>query len=510
MERRNRVGDMLVSLPLAHQIVIGIAAVVLAMAAFLFIKWVSTPSYTVLYSQLDDSTLATVVDELDRQAVPYEIEAGGSRVLVPKSDVYEIRAALAAAGVRNGALPEGYSILDGQGLNVSDFRQRVDYQRALEGEMALTLLAMKDISAATVHLVIPEESLFAEDEEPVTASVLLETSSTLGELEIETVTFLVASGVEGLTPQNVTVADVDGSVLHAAGDIAADGAVSNRNLRMTRDFEASLALDVKNLLASVVGPDSASVVVRAQLDFDEQSVETQTYDDDSTVALREQTVDETYSGAGTPPGGTLGVEGEEIVTDSATDYTYDRSEVIREYGVDSVISREVAAPGKIEQLSVAVVMDDGSLTGAPVPPIEEVEALITAAVGLDAARGDSLSVSAVAYPVPEVVEEDAAAAEAGGSADPMAMIPQAVGALVLLLVVGSLLMMIRSASKKSKAAAVEVLKPVALGGGQAATPAAVGESEPGEASIHPEVMNLVQKQPEEIAVLLRSWLADRR
>ena len=161
---------MLVALPLAHQIVIGIAAVVLVMAAFLFFQWVSTPSYTVLYSQLDDSTLSTVVDELDRQGVPYEIEAGGSRVLVPKSDVYQIRASLAAAGVQNGAMPQGYSILDGQGLNVSDFRQRVDYQRALEGEMALTLLAMNDITSATVHLVIPEESLFEEDEEPVTAS----------------------------------------------------------------------------------------------------------------------------------------------------------------------------------------------------------------------------------------------------------------------------------------------------------------------------------------------------
>ena len=108
MERRNRVGDMLVSLPLAHQIVIGAAAAVLVMAAFLFFRWVSTPSYTVLYSNLDDQTLSTVVDELDREGVPYEIEAGGSRVLVPKSDVYTVRAALAEAGVENGATPEGY------------------------------------------------------------------------------------------------------------------------------------------------------------------------------------------------------------------------------------------------------------------------------------------------------------------------------------------------------------------------------------------------------------------
>lgn len=504
MERRNRIGDMLVSLPLVHQVVIGIAAVVLAMAAFLFFQWVSTPSYTVLYSNLDDSTLATVVDELDRQGVSYEIEGGGSRVLVPKSDVYAVRASLAVAGVENGAVPQGYSILDDQGLNVSDFRQRVDYQRALEGEMELTLLAMNDVTDATVHLVMPEESLFADDEESVTASVLLETSASLSELEIETVTFLVASGVEGLDPRNVTVADVDGAVLHAAGDIAADTAISNRNLRMTQDFENALATDVRNLLTSVVGPDSASVVVRAQLDFDEQSVESQTYDEDSAVALRESTLEETYIGAGTPPGGTLGVEGETVVTDTSGEYTYDRSEVIREYGVDSIISREITAPGKVEQLSVAVVMDDGSLTGVAVPEAAEIESLVAAAVGLDTNRGDTISVSAIAYPVPEVVEEEPVAETA--PMDMMAMIPQAIGGVVLLLVVGSLLMMARGSSKKTKAAALEIVQPALSSSGTSGT---AGETDDG-ASIHPEVMNLVQRQPEEIAVLLRSWLADRR
>ncbi|MGA9597210.1 MAG: flagellar basal-body MS-ring/collar protein FliF [Acidimicrobiia bacterium] len=503
MERRNRLGDMLVSLPLAHQVVIGIAGVVLVMAAFLFFKWVSTPSYTVLYSNLDDSTLSTVVDELDRQGVPYEIEGGGSRVLVPKSEVYTVRAALATAGVQNGAVPEGYSILDDQGLNVSDFRQRVDYQRALEGEMAKTLLAMDDITAATVHLVIPEKSLFADAAEPVTASVLLETSTPLSELGTETVTFLVASGVEGLDADNVTVANVDGTVLHAAGEIAQDSAVSNRNLRMTHDFESALTTDVMNLLTAVVGSDAASVVVRARLDFDEQSVDTQTYAQDGAVALRESTVDENYAGSGAPSGGTLGTDGQQITVDSNGDYTYDRSEVVREYGVDNVISHEITAPGKVEQLSVAVVMDDGSLTGTTIPSSDEIKSLVAAAVGLDQTRGDTISVSTIAFPAPEVVTEDTTA-PAAASTDVMAMLPQVIGGVVLLVVMGALLMMARGSSKKSRVAALEVVQP-ALGGGT--VPA--GETD-GGVSIHPEVMNLVQRQPEEIAVLLRSWLADRR
>jgi len=162
--QRRRIGDVFGAMPVAHQVMIGVAVLTLGMAAFLFFRWVSTPSYTVLYTNLDDQTLSTVVDELDRQGVDYRIEGGGSRVLVPKSVVYELRGTLAVAGVEAGSLPQGYELLDAQGLNVSDFRQRVDYQRALEGELARTLLAMNEITMAQVHLVIPEEPLFADEE----------------------------------------------------------------------------------------------------------------------------------------------------------------------------------------------------------------------------------------------------------------------------------------------------------------------------------------------------------
>ena len=208
-----------------------------------------------------------------------------------------------------------------------------------------------------------------------------------------------------------------------------------------------------------------------------------------------------------PLGGSLGVEGETIPAETDGELIYDRSEVIREYGVDNVISTEITAPGKVEHLSVAVVMDDGSLTGAPVPEIAEIESLITAAVGLDAARGDSISVSTVPYPVPEAVEEPVAAEAA--PVDVMSMVPQVIGGLVLFIVTISLLLMARGGKKDKKATAIELGQPAALTGGDKAPAGALtGRAEGAE--IHPEVMNLVQRQPEEIAVLLRSWLADRR
>jgi flagellar M-ring protein FliF len=503
---------MFSAMPLAHQVTIGAAVALLAMAAVLFFQWVSTPSFTILYTDLDDQTLATVVDELERQGVEYQIEGGGSRVLVPRADVYRLRSDMAVAGIEAGGVPEGYELLDSQGLNVSDFRQRVDYQRALEGELARTLLAMNEITMAQVHLVIPEEALFAEDEEPVTASVLLDSSRPLGELEVEAVTFVVSSAVEGLEPENVTVADVDGQVLHAAGELAAGAAVGNRNMRMTREFENALAADVRNLLAGVTGGTSASVVVRAQLNFDEESTESETYAPESATPLREQTVDEQFTGSGTPPGGTLGVDGEEIVVaEDGDSYVYDRSEVVREYGVDRVISRTVTAPGAVEQLSVAVVIDDGSLSGAPVPQVAEVENLVSAAVGIDPSRGDTVSVSTVAFPAIEATAEPEDVEPAAAPFDPMAMLPQAVGGLVLLLVATGLILMSRGGKKKGVEVVADSSGPFVLGAGDENQRelVGVGAGSNGE-GVESDVLSLVQRQPEDVAALLRGWLADKR
>jgi flagellar M-ring protein FliF len=513
MERKGRFTDTFGALPLAHQVVIGIAAAVLGMAAYLFWSWAGTPSYTVLYANLDDAALATVVQELDRQGVDYQVGGGGSRILVPKSSVYRIRAELTSAGVQTGTAPQGYEILDGQGLNVSNFRQRVDYQRALEGELSKTLMAMRAINGATVRLVIPAEALFQEDEESATASVLIDTSGPLTDVEVETITFLVASSVEGLKAEDVTVADVDGQVLQAAGQLSASSAVSNRNLRMTRDYEAALSADVRQLLSSVVGDSAASVVVRAELDFDETSTESESYAPETAQVTREATLAEIMSGSGTPPAGTLGVDGSEVPTATSDEYSYSRDEVTREYGIDRVVTKTTKAPGAVKSLSVAVILDDGSLTGNVAADPAEVQQLVTAALGIDETRGDAVAVSSMSFPAP--VEVDPAAETVTAAAATGDIIPQAVGGVVMLLVVVALLLMTRGGkSKGSETVAATTSAPAGLPGGGApggepSALAAIGASS-GEVGMQTEVLNLVQRQPEEIAMLLRGWLADRR
>lgn len=507
---RDRFLDYVKALPVAHRVVIISALAGLGMAAVLFGQWITSPTYTVLYSNLDDATVSKVIDELETTGTPYRLE-GGRQILVPRDHLYRTRASLAAEGISGTPTPKGYEILDTQGLSVSDFRQRVDFRRALEGEVAKTLAAMDGVDAASVHLVLPERTLFEDQQNPVTASVLLDTRSALSQDQIDTVTFLVSSAVEGLEANDVTVADVDGNVLHAPGDAAGPAGITSRQLRQTREFEQALSGDISALLERITGDARSSVVVRAVLNFDERSIEAETFDPASAVALREQTVDENYQGTQIVPGGTVGVDGGPITTDTG-ETDYERQEIVREFGVDRIVDRRVAAPGEISKMSVAIVMDDGSLTGAPVPPVAEIEGLVTAALGLEEARGDGIAVSTIPFPVAQPPDFEG---EEGASLIED-LLPRAIALLVLLLVSVGLFLMTRG---RRGNLAEPVWGNVELGPGGVAGELGSGATielpesvmeEDDTLTLQADVNELVQRQPEEIAALLRNWLADDR
>lgn len=201
MELKDRMGALLRSLPPAQRVGIAVAVAVLVMAAVPFAQWILTPSYAMLYSGMSDTELARATTELDNLGVPYQLE--GNRVMVPQDQLHLVRAQMAEVGVTGSPVVPGYELLDEQALGVSDFRQRVDLQRAVEGELARTLGAMDVIDSATVRLVIPEDSLFTDRREPATASVLLRANRPLDVTQVEAVTLVVASAVEGLDRKSV-------------------------------------------------------------------------------------------------------------------------------------------------------------------------------------------------------------------------------------------------------------------------------------------------------------------
>jgi flagellar M-ring protein FliF len=498
-------------------VIIALLGVLALVGTLAFVRWSSAPSYGVLFSGLDPKDASSVVEKLRADGVPYKLANDGTTVLVPAAKVYTTRLALSAAGLPRGGVV-GYELLDKQSLTTSDFRQQIDYQRALEGELSRTLTAVEGVESATVHLAIPKERLFSDDQQPARASVLLRTSGPLPEDSVQGIVHLVASSVPGLTPENVTVADTSGQVLSTN---TSPGGISGRELRLTQQYENQLAAKASSMLAQAFGPGRAVVRVSAQLNFDERERESESYDPANQVTLREKTTTEVFKGNGQPPGGTVGVAGGVTATGStATDYN--KSEAARDVGVSRVVEKSKVAPGKVERLSVAVILDGSA---KPVPPEETVREAVSAALGLDTTRGDTISVDTVRFDgtIAKATEQARKAEAAKASTGRMmGLLRTVVGALVLLAVVLALILGSRTkvtpvevpeVGPGSLAAAIAAARGPAgalaapqADGGLGGTLAPVVAATPGEA----EILNLIDQQPEEVATLLRSWLADRR
>ncbi len=516
----DRLKELWGELPLAHRAVMGAAAAVVAVALALFMQWVSSPSWTVLYTGMDSAEVSEVIDELESMGVQYQLE--GSTVMVQRAALFDTRARLAGAGIAGSPGAPGYELLDGQGLSVSDFKQQVDLKRAIEGEWARTISSLDGVRSAQVHIVIPQDELFREATAPAKASVLIDPARTLTAGEVEAIVVLISGGVDGLNAADVTIADTAGNVLNMPDSTSGAFGQANRNLSATRAYEAALAAKALSQLEALAGPGRASVTVNAVLDFDESASETETYDADSQVAMREQTSTETYNGTGTPPGGTVGVEGGGPVAADGEATEYSRDETTREYGVNRVVTRNVQAPGTPERLSVAVTVDDGSLTGATVPDASSIESLVAAAVGLDIARGDTIEVLSYPFSPPAEVE-----APAGSVTDMVSMVPQIVGGLVVLLAAAAMFLMSRSRKEQDEVTWLPApAAPPAISGGafngatNDAVPALVGAPQNLPVAVAQPVAvaapmgasggvgTLADQQPDQVAALLRSWLTE--
>lgn len=522
---------------MAHKVGIGAAIIVVALAGFVFVQWISSPSYSVLASDLTASQLGDITSELESKGIAYEIENGGDRVMVPRADFAPAKAALAEAGISTDAAGDrdrGYELLDAQGFGLSSNLERINVQRALEGELARSVRTMENVEDAVVHLVLPEDSLFG-DPDAASASVIVDVSDGFGTAGAVAVANLVAGAVENLDTDSITVVDLQGRTLLAPEETSAALDAGNA-AGQTTDFEKRLEEDITRLLLSAGAGDRSTVMVQATLDFDQVTRRTESYDTESQVALREQIQNEQFSGdSSLAPGGVPGVDGEEleaVIDEETGGITYLKNDTTTEYGVDNIVTNEVQAAGAIEQLHVGVVIDDGSLTGVAVPDSETISSLISSAVGIDPARGDSIVVASVPFPAIDQADSVPISAITGTepASSPLDLIPQAVGALVLLLVVTVVLLMLRSANKGGNADPAPELPPAQASGGalpvgnvagvgvgagagvpaqegaHAALGAAVGVPQVPDA--RSEVKRLVEQQPEEIAGLLRSWLAD--
>ena len=538
-----------------QKVVAGVVVAAVLLGLFMVSRMTGGTEYAPLYTDVSAEDGGAIVAQLEKEGIPHEISAGGSSILVPADKVHETRMKLSSTELP-GNSKVGYGVLDSQGLTTSEFGQRVGFQRAMEGELAMTIESLDAVDTAVVHLALPAEQVFAREDDKPSASVLVRTvgNEQLTEDQVRAVVNLVASGIEGMSPEAVTVADSDGNVLSAPGQGVNNTAGGGSRQRQTADFEGSVRSSLEAMLTDVVGAGGANVTVSAQLDFDEQSVTRETFEAPATgeggerLTLEESTREETYTGADPQTGGVLGPDTPAAAVGGG-DTDYDLAEADVRYAVNRAVETTNQAPGRIERLSVAVAVDEEKVTPAQAASLAE---LIEAGAGIDAERGDVLSVTRTPMDDGSEAREAAAAElkaeeEARAAAARGEMLRNLVIAGVLLAVVLVAFFMHRRAVRRRGPDGYDELLagdmpaelPPATPAAAAAldaneadvldlSPAALGQPEPAEELVlsappleidpaeqerinrQSAVSELIEHQPDEVASLLRSWLGDRR
>jgi flagellar M-ring protein FliF len=514
---------------------LGLAVGAIAIGGYFFTQWAAQPTWTPLYGNLSATDAGSVTQELASKGVRYKLSDGGSTVLVPQAAVYQLRLDMSAKGLPTGG-SQGYALLDKQGITTSEFRQRVDYQRALEGELARTIGAIDGVAGADVHLVIPADDVFADDSRQPSASVLLRPKTQgkkFGNDQVRAIVNLVAGSVEGLSPEAVTVADSGGHVLSAPGEGGLD-ASGDAQAAQGRTFEDGLARSIEEMLAPVTGAGGAVVRVKADLDFDERSTTTESFAQppagQTSPLVTESTSNETFAGPGasTAAGGVLGTDGQAPAAGAATNANnYQKQSAERSFAVGKVTEQVKSAPGKVSRLSVAVLLDD-KVKVAPA----EITNLVNAAAGIDSQRGDVVSVQAMAFDhsATEAAAKEQKAEAAAKSKAQMFNLVRTGGVLLIVLV--ALFLAWRSAKKAGvtrypvpgvlsagpvQAEALHAALSALSTPGPATGTAAVDPGDryervalPSAPEVNDELAELIERQPDEVASILRGWLADRR
>jgi flagellar M-ring protein FliF len=387
--------------------IVAMGAVTIALVgffAFLILR-VTAPQMTPLFTDLSAEDSASIVKDLDRQGIAYEIRNEGAIIAVPKDRVAKLRMKLAESGLPKGG-GVGYEIFDKTDvLGATNFVQNINHLRALEGELVRTIRSIDRVQAARVHLVLPERALFSREKAEPSASIVLKVRGQLEPQQVRAIRHLTASAVNGLKPQRVSVVDESGRLLADGNSDDTLGASAQADERKVA-FERRMRDQVEAIVTSVVGPGRSHVQLTADFDFNRITQTVDKFDPEGRVVRSSQSREET-SGTDNREGPvSIGNElpNANQNTQNATanrDQNRKTEEVIN-YEISRTTKTEVIEGGRINRVSVAVVVDGnytkndkGELTYEPrsKEDIEHIAALVRSAIGFDAKRGDQVEVA---------------------------------------------------------------------------------------------------------------------
>jgi flagellar M-ring protein FliF len=525
-------------------------AVLLPVLLFLGSQWIAEGQYVPLFASLSAEDAGAIVGQLRTAKVPYRVAGNGEQILVPADRAAELRLRMAVQGLPLGG-GVGFEVFDKTAFGVSDFTQRLNYQRALQGELARTIGQLREVTRARVHLVLAQPSLFAERERPASASVFLklQPGATLGREQVRGIVHLVASSVEGLSPERITVVDTGGRVLSTGAEPG--GPQSPRRLEAKASMEEGLERRVQGLLDTTLGPGQAVARVAVLLNFDQVERTEEKFSPESITRQRTRSSERTRgrTSAPTTPAGSPDV-GERDAGASVTQNEGTRESESTTYEVSRVVARTLTAPGEIRRLSVAVMLNtpvrvssgaDGKDVREPAPrspeEIEKIRKVVMGSVGFDERRGDDVTVVELPFDASPLERERGAleqpeappAAPGLGPWTSYAMLGGA-GVLVLAGLIAIVVVLRQSGRRRAlELAQLAVASQAATAGRPAtagtATPAATGYSaRPPQPLVPDELLDLSREredirqkalamattEPEATAQLLRAWLVKKR
>ncbi|MBQ6006211.1 MAG: flagellar M-ring protein FliF [Selenomonadaceae bacterium] len=383
----------------------GILVLVLAFAGISY--WYgSKPEYAPLYTNLETKDAGDVVNSLKEAGVPYELieDKKGATILVPLTQVHDLRLELATAGLPRGN--KGFELFDDSKLGVTEFQNKINYLQALQGELTRTIEHLGSVDKARVHIVLPEDSLYKKNEKPATASILLmlKPETKLTTPEVKGIVNLVSHSVQGLAPENITIIDEQGNILNKNDDdeLEKQNAMTLRTLNqieMTKKVRDHIQQNIQTMLDKTLGEGNAFVRVSVELDFDDRKIDRQTFTpvvDESGIIRSQQDISESYNGESNMPGGPAGVQSNipgYVAEDRNANAEYERKESTKNYEVNEENQKIIASPGSIRRLTVAVLVTD------EITELQQEGLLraVSSAAGINEERGDTISVEPMPF-----------------------------------------------------------------------------------------------------------------
>ena len=461
-------------------------------------RWASTPTYTTLFSDIELKESSQITDNLTKASVPFRLQGGGTAIEVPVTEVARARVALAKDGLPTNGRP-GLELFDKPSWGMTDFTQRVTYQRALEGELARTIGAIQGVERAEVHLLLPNTgSLRRQDRQAGASVVLTLKGGTPPNAEaVQGITYIVSNSVEGLSAENVAIMDNTGRVLSLPSNGLGGAGLTGRQLEVSRGMERQTIDKIEGLVGTVVGVGRVRAQVSALVSFDQVDATTETYNPDGQVLQTEQRSE----GAGGDGSGNQTI-------------------VSNQYQNSRKVEKSMSLAGRLTRMTVAVLVDEKSMrAGEKQKQVADIDAMVRNAVGIDSTRGDRLSVLAVPF---EPVQAAGDAKDAKPRVDPIVMaervsrpVAGVVASIAILLIAFQLKGLLLPAPSAGGGAggrgpmgSASVHGETALRGASAAN----GPLLPAEDSEVTKLKNRLKQEsserPEVTAQVLKAWLAE--